>query len=141
MPFTILDDYPPFPASLHVCCSCGAGRRTIGDRPERIVSLGFPVEIATENGAATGRDVYAHLCETCALEVGQLVGLVTTGDATLATDLIASAEAARDDALTELADVRSILDPLLARLQAEPAPDPVPPVETAPPAKARAKRG
>ena len=135
MPFTILDDYPPFPASLHTCCSCGAGRRTIGDRPERVLSLGFPVEIATENGAATGRDVYAHLCETCAIEVGQLVGLAVpdTSAAIEAAERIAELEQALGDVGQELADTRSLLDPLLARLQADPAPEPAP-------AKTRAKR-
>lgn len=140
MPFTILDDYPPFPASLHACCSCGAGRRTIGDRAEHVVSLGFPVEIATENGAATGQDVYAHLCETCALEVGQLVGLVSPDESEQAAGLVEDAEAARDEALAELADVRAVLDPLLARLQAEPAPPPPAAEEPAPASKGRAKR-
>lgn len=124
MPFTILDDYPPFPASLNVCCSCGAGRRTIDGRTERVVSLGFEVEIAAANGAATGRDVYAHMCETCTIEAGRLVGLVTPSEADAAHQRASVAEAEAEGLRAELADMRGVLDPLLARLQTTPDPQP-----------------
>lgn len=112
MAFNLVDDYPQFPRSNQTCSACGAGRRVLdGGRNERIVDLGFPVDVV-RNDNPTGQTTYAYLCESCAVEIGRLLGMATSEETVDLVDHLAEARRELADRKDRVAVLENLVDAL-----------------------------
>lgn len=110
MPFFLRDDFAPGTIG-NVCSLCGAPQR-------RVPEPSGPREAIVDPQATIGdpeRPGYFPLqfCESCCVEMGRLVGMVTPTDIAEARDAAATAIAAADQLRAERDDLRSALDSLM----------------------------
>jgi hypothetical protein len=95
MPFQIVPDFPgPDVCKGSVCTFCAAGRRTQypGGRHERVIAT--DLQLDDHDNVYT----WAHMCETCAVELGHLVGMKTAEEVDVLRD-------ERDAALARIAEL------------------------------------